>query len=1072
MSRHSEHYRFRDELVERLRKDLLGPLDGDEEIISDAPVTAYATGVLFPRRVDEEHALAAEAERDVDLAEASLSVDETPDTGVALANLQNPSSMGITFAVDPKVATAVTITVTAARYEPIDADGNPVQARRAERRTTREQNLRWRRRSVPIEPVTVDVTAPGLSTVELAPDLELRLRVRPARGEPAAVAVTAALVNVAEIGRYDLQDAHCFFQPSIHVAGPEGTAALVERPVPVGADEEEIRVNKLLYRHAPTFAVGHGCAADWDWEPPAPGDPALLTGRPAAVPAVWTTFVPTAEVLLTDSNPDIDVSGLEMRRLAEAPDEEVLGALRGLVRGYREWIAERAEEARLLRGGEHEEVAQRQIERCTAACDRMESGIELLRRSADVMTAFRRANRAMAMQRGRTAWIKSGRKGEPRLDGRWRPFQIAFLLLCLDGINDPDHEDRRVADLLWFPTGGGKTEAYLGIIAFTVFLRRQRRRALGGGVTAIMRYTLRLLTLQQFERAATLICAMELMRREDPRELGEEPISLGMWVGRAATPNTLEEAATSIKRLRDGEELQEENPVQLRACPWCGTAMDAWNYEADPAVSRMRTFCSSEECDFHEELPVHVVDEQIYRVRPTLIIATVDKFAQIAWREQVAALFNRAGAPEGTPPPELIVQDELHLISGPLGSLAGLYETAVDVAADEPKVIASTATIRRAEQQVRSLFNRRVCQFPPAGLDARDSWFAVEAPAEDKASRRYVGLLTPNLSQATLLVRAYAALLHHAADIGGEDAVRDAYWTLIGYFNSLRLLAAAELQFHDDVQDRLKLLADRRGLAPRPAELLSELTSRVKSSDIPQRLKDLERGLPDEGALDAVLATNMISVGVDVDRLGLMAIMGQPQTTAEYIQSSSRVGRQHPGLVVVLFNAARSRDRSHYENFTSYHSALYRQVESTSVTPFSPRTRDRALHAVLVGMARLLYPEARPNGAAGNVESFVNRLEELKDLILARVRAIVPDAPEELRGTEKDLDYVIDKWRDLAAGNPELVYEAPPTFKRSEPRASDTALLRSHSDEDLDDAFPTLWSLRDVDVESDLYLER
>ncbi|WP_241661199.1 helicase-related protein [Thermomonospora catenispora] len=545
-----------------------------------------------------------------------------------------------------------------------------------------------------------------------------------------------------------------------------------------------------------------------------------------------------------------------------------------------------------------------------------------------------------------------------------------------------------------------------------------------------------------------------------------------MWVGRAATPNTIAEAATSLERLRAGEELQEKNPVQLRVCPWCGTAMDAWNYEVDLETSRMRTFCSSDECDFHEELPVHVVDERIYRVRPTLLIATVDKFAQITWRGQVAALFNRSGAPEGTPPPELIVQDELHLISGPLGSLAGLYETAVDVAADEPKVIASTATIRRAEQQVRSLFNRRVCQFPPAGLDARDSWFAVEAPAEDKASRRYVGLLTTHLSQATLWVRTYAALLHHAADIGGEDAVRDAYWTLVGYFNSLRLLAAAELQFHDDVQDRLKLLAGRQGVVPRPAELLSELTSRVKSSDIPQRLKDLERALPDEDALDAVLATNMISVGVDVDRLGLMAIMGQPQTTAEYIQASSRVGRRHPGLVVVLFNAARSRDRSHYENFTSYHSALYRQVESTSVTPFSPRTRDRALHAVLVGMARLLYPEARPNGAAGNVESFVNRLEELKDLILARVKSIAPDASDELHGTERDLDGIIERWRWLAARNPKLVYEAPANLKHDESRAKGAALLRSHADEDLDLAYQTLWSLRDVDVESDLYLER
>ncbi|MFD0851217.1 helicase-related protein [Actinomadura adrarensis] len=1072
MSRHSEHYRFRAELVERLQRDLLGPVDGDEEIIDDAPVTTYATGVLFPRRVNDERALEAAGERDVDLATASLAVDELPDTGVSMANLQSPSSMGITFAVDPAVAPTVTITITTAMYDPIDSAGNPVEAKRAEQRSVGDRDLRWRRRAVEIAPVTVDVTKPVTTSNEVATGLHLRLRVRERSGGASAVAVTAALVNVTEIGAYDLWDAHCFFQPSIRISSPEGTAGLVERPVPVGADEDEIRINKLLYRHAPTFAVGHGCAADWDWRPPAPRDDALLSGKRAAVSEVWTAFVPTTEVLLTDSNPYIDVSGLAMRHLAEAPDDEVLGALRRLVKGYREWIAERAEEARLLQATEYGWAAERQIEECTRACDRMESGIELLRKRSDVRRAFRLANRAMALQRGRTVWIKSGRKGEPLLDGRWRPFQIAFLLLCLDGIDDPDHDDRKVADLLWFPTGGGKTEAYLGIIAFTVFLRRMRKGVKGGGVTALMRYTLRLLTLQQFERAASLICAMEIMRREQPKELGTETISLGMWVGRAATPNKIEEAAASLKKLRDGEELQEENPVQLRLCPWCGTPMDAWNYEADATTADMRTFCSSPDCDFHEALPVHVVDEVIYQVRPTLIIATIDKFAQIAWRDKVAALFNRSGADEGTPPPELIVQDELHLISGPLGSLAGLYETAIDIAADEPKVIASTATIRRAEHQVRRLFNRQVRQFPPAGLDARDSWFAVETPAEDKASRQYVGLLTPNISQATLLIRAYAALLHHAAHIRGEDAVRDAYWTLIGYFNSLRLLAAAELQFHDDVQERLQHLAERTGADPRPAEVLSELTSRVKSSDIPQRLKDLERGLGDGEPFDAVLATNMISVGVDVDRLGLMAITGQPQTTAEYIQSSSRVGRQHPGLVVVLFNAARSRDRSHFENFTSYHSALYRQVESTSVTPFSSRARDRALHAVLVGAARLLYPEARPNHAAGNVGAFENRLDELKDLILARVKAVVPEAPEQLQGTGTDLEDFIDRWRKLAAENPQLLYEAPPNYKRSEPRDPDTALLRSHSDEDLHEALPTLWSLRDVDVESDLYLER
>jgi hypothetical protein len=366
-----------------------------------------------------------------------------------------------------------------------------------------------------------------------------------------------------------------------------------------------------------------------------------------------------------------------------------------------------------------------------------------------------------------------------------------------------------------------------------------------------------------------------------------------------------------------------------------------------------------------------------------------------------------------------------------------------------------------------------VSQFPPAGLDSRDSWFAVEAKASEKASRLYVGLMTPSTSQATLLIRAYAALLHHAAEIDGEESVRDAYWTLVGYFNSLRLLAAAELQVHDDVQDRLKYLADRAGVEQRPAQIVTELTSRIKSSEVPKLLKALEHRYPDARAFDAVLATNMISVGVDVDRLGLMAVMGQPQTTAEYIQSTSRVGRQHPGLVVTLLNAARSRDRSHYESFISYHSALYRQVESTSVTPFSARARDRALHAVLVGLTRLTVEEMRENLDARLIEEHLDEVEKVRDVIVARAEAVSGENGREVaESTRRELDEIIEKWRDLAESNEELRYEAEYSFKRSEPREPDAALLRTHSDEDLQDAFPTLWSLRDVDVESDLYLER
>lgn len=1071
MAKHADHYRFREELVDRLRRDLLGPSGSEDEIIDDAPVTAYAAGILFPRRRDADSVVLDKAEKDHDPASARLGVEEMPDTGVALANVQSPSSMGLTFAVDPDVSPVVTAVVTTAVYEPIDRAGNVVRAQRAERRTTDENALQWRRRPLKVGPITIGVTEPGTSGHEVLSGLEIRLRVR--RPDPdGAVAVTLTLVNVREIDRYDLQDAACFFQPELRVTGPDGLAALVERPVPVGADEREVKLNRLLHRHAPTFATGHGCAADWVWEPPTARGAVTEKASRSAVSEIWTAFAPSHEVLLADSNPDIDTESLGMLHLAESSDAEIFGALAELVDGYRSWISDRSHEAHALRDTEYGRTAREQIEQCAGIADRMADGISVLRRDPRALDAFRMANRAMAEQRGRTSWIKRGRADDLRLDGRWRPFQIAFLLLCLRGVTDREHADREIADVLWFPTGGGKTEAYLGLIAYTVFLRRLRAPDGGGGVTALMRYTLRLLTLQQFERAASLICAMEMRRRRTPSELGAEEISIGMWVGGAATPNRMQVAAGNLRRLRKGEPLQEENPVQLRTCPWCGGTLDADDYVVSDDETAMTIRCPNAKCDFRDGLPVHVVDDEIYRVRPTLVIATVDKFAQIAWRADVAALFNRDRP--GTPPPELIVQDELHLISGPLGTLTGLYETAIDLAADRPKVIASTATIRRAAEQGRALFDRDVRQFPPAGLDARDSWFSVETSREAKASRLYVGLMTPSTSQATLLIRAYAALLHHAARVDGEDAVRDAYWTLIGYFNSLRLLAAAELQVHADVQERLERLAERAKAKPRDADRYAELTSRVKSSDIPTRLKELELTYGN-GAFDTVLATNMISVGVDVDRLGLMVVAGQPQTTAEYIQSTSRVGRQHPGLVVTLFNAARSRDRSHYENFASYHSALYRRVESTSVTPFSPRARDRGLHAVLVGLTRLLVEDARENAAAQNIAHFLDRVEEVRDAILDRVLRVAED---ELDGTRDDLDYIIDRWQKLAGnrntdmGEALLVYEAPYLFKRSERRDPDAALLCSYSDEDLHEAFQTLWSLRDVDVESDLYLER
>ncbi|MFC6076290.1 helicase-related protein [Microbispora bryophytorum] len=1045
-----KHYAFRQELVSRLERDLIGPSGSSSETISDPPITKYAAGILFPQSQDvvaDVNALDEEPE--------NKHPGEVPDPAITMANIRYPSSMGLTFSVDIRAADSILVEVEAARYVP----ETTLEERRGRTGTVAEGS--WRREPLPIAPQEIRVSAAFQDEIPLADNLELFVRVRPADSNMIS-AVTLALLNKHRSAvRTADRDAMAFFQPRITVKGADGSTPFVERPsVGLATDaDEELNSYRLLYRHAPTFATGHGCAVEWKHPEIAINDMTSV----ASTGWIRTTFVPEHDLRLADSNPTIDVRRLGMHHLATSSDAEVASALKALTAGYREWIRLRAAQTESIANESLRKTAREHLDRCDAACDRMEAGIELLADTADPtpMEAFRLTNQAMAMQRSRTEWLRSSvREGTSPSDieGVWRPFQIAFILLSLCGLAKRESADRDVADVLWFPTGGGKTEAYLGLIAFSTFLRRLRDPRDGGGVTVLMRYTLRLLTVQQFERAALLMCCMERLRRKQAGRLGRSEISIGMWVGRGSTPNTLDEARRSLRRLAKNEVVQEENPVQLRSCSWCGTALDHYNYKVSD--DRLIIACGTPGCDFADGLPIHVVDEVIYAERPTLIIATADKFAGLPWKPEIGHLFNHFSA---EPPPELIIQDELHLISGPLGTLAGLYETAVDLVGCRPKVVASTATIRRAVHQGRALFDRQVEQFPPPGLDARDSYFSVETAPSRKASRLYVGLMAPATSQASLMVRTYAALLHHAQAIEGDDAVRDAYWTLLGYFNSLRVLGGAKLQVQDDVNDRLDLLSAGLGQRRRDIGRDIELTSREPSSAIPGHLQDMATPLPD--ALGVILATNMISVGVDVDRLGLMVMMGQPQSTSEYIQATSRVGRKWPGLVVTLFNAARSRDRSHYENFTTYHSALYRQVEATSVTPFSARARDRGLHAVVVSLARLLIPMAYPKEGARLIAEFEDDLRRHCDQILARVERVAGQTERDMAA--KQIDQIIARWREAAEVDPELKYG---TYRQ--PGLLVDAGRWDDSDDQLAHSFETLWSLRDVDVESTLYLNR
>ncbi|WP_292981700.1 helicase-related protein [Mycobacterium sp.] len=1063
MAEIAEQYAFRDDVVDELIKDLVGPAEGPNELITDLPLDRYIAGVLWPA----EDRLQEEAETEPDSGEAEENgVDDSP---ISQALMRYPTSMGITFSVDLAHAKSVKIAIEAARYLP-SADGASGDGARNERPSWRQKIAKpdsWLRTPQSIDPIEWDVSTPGVKKVDVAQGLQLYVFSRVPRN--GRVAVSAALRNTQAPTKGELRDAYAWFQVGLEIISDKQAIADRSSYGVLSEKDEDLRSAALLYRNARVFAVGHGCAATWDRAATSP-----TIGR------VATTFVPRQEVSRARPGGASSKVDLRMSTLSAASDESLAANLGGLVAEYREWIGKLSE---AIHNGDADienglrEVADAHVARALNAADRIQRGINLVFSDPDVGRAFRLANTAMQLQRVRQDWVRAGASGAvgDGAEQRWYPFQIAYILLNLPGLAIPDHEDRDIADLLWFPTGGGKTEAYLGLVAFSI-LHRRLKDSDAMGVAVIMRYTLRLLTIQQFERATMLLCSLERLRKRE-NDLGDRAFSIGLWVGQAATPNTLAEANKSLNAIADGKELQERNPIQLTQCPWCGQSLNEAHYSiVKSPVERLKIACGNHECDFCDGLPAYVVDQDIYQFRPELILGTVDKFAQMAWREHVRKLFARDGTGS---PPSLIIQDELHLISGPLGSVVGLYETAIDAACGiemgpegptrgKPKVIASTATIRRADNQIKAVFNRRAAQFPPPGVDPDQSFFAEPAPREGYGTREYIGVMAAGASHATLMVRVYAALLQAAHDISGAPETRDPYWTLLGYFNSLRVLGSANLQVEGDVRDRLQLVARRKASSPRDIRPPVELTSRVPSADIPRTLKSLENKVTSGYANDVVLATNMISVGVDIDRLGLMAVMGQPQSSAEYIQATSRVGRKHPGLVVTIFNSARSRDRSHYENFIPFHQALYRAVEATSATPFAARARDRALHGVLVSLIRLLVDEMSDERAAHRINSEYDNVVLMADLLARRAKEVANQ--EDAADTVRQLDELVKVWTEGADSHPDMRYQDSSNYEDSLLVPPDVAMTHDLVEYSTSETpWPTLRSMRDVDAESTLY---
>jgi len=1132
----------REDLVDILERELLGPLGGTEEIIEAAPDTVYLVGRIAPVRLLRDK----QAPRDADFDDAptdvgddldAQDVDGVPVTAVddstasseedsvedepQKRGLMIPASMGLRFQI-PTDLDSFTVRASWGTYTPIKADGTD---------TTRSRRYQRTPVDIPVTVAVADLTLGHTSTYPLRDKVVLRVD-RYDDAERGRRLIEVALCNDRETPRRIPVDAW-LYQTQLTVAAPGDASVFLPVSDPLEDTrferDDELRRLRLQYRDRLEFAVGRTCSVDWQ-----------VAGDARRATKVWTTWLPSCETPQTAAN-EIAGALLDMTALATATREELRAGLGPITRGYQTWLDQQDDRAKRLpdhlRGEGKDAVAEaRKVQQQLAA------GLEHLLTDDEALRCFRFMNRILADQRIQTQ-VAEHRATHPKTDiararaavladkgvlaHSWRTFQLAFILMQLPLLTNPDAEYRSgnlaKAQLLFFPTGGGKTEAYLGLAAYTFAIRRRQGVVdtadgpLDGrsGVTVLMRYTLRLLTAQQFQRAAALVCAAELARAEDPATWGHEPFRIGLWVGTDVSPKWFEDAEAQLKSVNSGH-AHRLTVLQVQRCPWCGAPITAKQVRADVGHRRVHVYCSDDlgDCPFAEGgavgegLPLLTVDEEIYRLAPAFVIATVDKFARLAREGAAAALFgyvskrcDRHGyvhpdyrycdlkdgskhpARNGVPaaaihpatrlrPPDLVIQDELHLITGALGTTVGLFEVAIDTMAGwrtatgkpaRPLLVASTATVRNAPDQVRALYGRGVTMFPPQVIDAGDTFYSRELPANEKApGRRYVGISTTGVRLTTAEIRI-AEILMAAGQLLIDRAGRsaDPYLTLVGYFSATRELAGMARYMGDDIQTAL---AKGRPWSQLPRRTgtdygslhVAELTSRIASADITKTLDQMaltfdatfdstagkrelrtlrqaDKPVPSRrvSPFDAILATSMLQVGVDVTRLGLMLVVGQPKNTAAYVPATGRVGRDHarPGLVVTLGNWARPRDLAHFEQFRHYHENMGAEVEALSVTPFSVTALERGLDGVLVSTLRVcdaIRPDGlSPERAAGRIASEYALATSLIDALVERVkRASDEDAADRAR---QRLLNRLDQWAKrrtyLASIQKTLVYE-------------------------------------------------
>ena len=1026
----------------------------------------------------------------------------------------------------------------------------------------------------------------------------------------------------------------CLFQPSIRIICDKKIET--QNIKMLNETEEEL---DFLYRKNPTIAVGHMCSAIWDkidycnkvnLEQLWPDYSLRLKNNPNyekfLTPDLRTEFMPLYPVTLPnfdlEENDNLTSDDFKAEDLANKSPEEIYNTLIKLHDLYKKWIYENDAE---IDGDEeleenYETIAKKMICDEKTALLRIKKGIELIRDNDLVYTSFAFANKTISLQNKWNQEVKNIEKKDKEIkEFKWRPFQIAFFLMNLEDIYDENSNNKETLDLLWIPTGGGKTEAYLGIMAYSIALRRLKayqNNETGAGTSIISRYTLRLLTVQQFRRTLKMITAAEYLRvGKCEGHIGWRPkysnvkgdwiygstrFSTGLWVGGGVSPLHLVKKGGAMDLLK-GEEIKSKysqgEPAQILKCPVCGSWLsvpesglndkinrlhivvesEADEYTTEDKVKQLfidhekidfigiegknhetgfytlsfiihdkfsrkdydeelicpilkeeeiirigslsefnigyfsslnkieriqvpdvsgefdfEIWCTNPECHLNniewEEgcpypftdkvnypdgnykrfilspfkensrmpIPAYLIDDHVYNRCPTVIISTADKIARLAFEPKAGAIFgnvnffnryygyNRNGLfPQKVKTgvenynveikplkaPDLIIQDELHLIDGPLGSLFGLYEAMVSAIIEKqggnPKYIASTATISNAEKQVDLLFSKKLFQFPPHGLDISNNFFVKDLESEkaweeDRAGRLYLGIYAPGKGPMTPQVRLWGRMLKVSQDIDEEHSKLKNFWTVVGYYNSIKELGGALALYRDDIKNRLKNITSTEDRRPLNEDDKEELSSRKSSTILPIILDNLERdGLNKKPKYDAIFTTSMFGTGVDISHLSLMIMTSQPKTTGSYIQATGRIGRDKGGLIVDFLKSGRPRDLNHYEMFPSYHSRIYLDVEPVSVSPFSKGCLSRGLGPSIVAFLRNAFDlevnwtenEAKHSmlneGSKQDIEYVKNYLKErLNEMENVEDKSIIPIL--------KYLEKCINDWEEVA----------------------------------------------------------